>query len=72
MRLIHFYRFSLEKCGKIWKNRLFFRAALAGLGKYCIGRYGRIGVYRDNVFPIDGIAVIRPRGFPIFGHQAWA
>ena len=23
MWLIHFYRFSLEKCGKIWKNRLF-------------------------------------------------
>ena len=23
MRLIHFYRFSLEKCGKIWKNRPF-------------------------------------------------
>ena len=23
MRLIHFLRFSLEKCGKIWENRPF-------------------------------------------------
>ena len=46
MRLIHFYRFSLEKCGKIWKNRPFFRADMAGLGKYCMGGYGRIWVYR--------------------------
>ena len=46
MRLIHFYMFSLGKCGKIWKNRPFFRADMAGLGKYCMGGYGRIGVYR--------------------------
>ena len=26
-----------------------FRADMAGLGKYCIGGYGRIGVYRVNV-----------------------
>ena len=35
--------------GKIWKNmenRPFFRADMAGLGKYCTGGYGRIGVYR--------------------------
>ena len=24
----------------------FFRAATAGLGKYCMGGYGRIGIYR--------------------------
>ena len=46
MRLIHFSRFSLEKCGKIWKNQPFFWADMAGLGKYCMGGYGRIGVYR--------------------------
>ena len=35
--------------GKIWKSlekRPFFRADMAGLGKYCTGGYGRIGVYR--------------------------
>ena len=26
----------------------FYRAATAGLGKYCTGGYGRIGVYRVN------------------------
>ena len=26
----------------------FFRAAMAGLGKYYMGGYGRIGVYRVN------------------------
>ena len=28
------------------EKRPFFRAAMAGLGKYCMGGYGRIGVYR--------------------------
>ena len=28
------------------EKRLFFRAATAGLGKYSMGGYGRIGVYR--------------------------
>ena len=35
--------------GKMWKNmekRPFFRAAMAGLGKYRMGGHGRIGVYR--------------------------
>ena len=35
--------------GKMWKflgKRLFFRADMAGLGKYCTGGFGRIGVYR--------------------------
>ena len=35
--------------GKMWKNmekQPFFRAAMAGLGKYHTGGYGRIGVYR--------------------------
>ena len=27
----------------------FFRADMAGLGKYHMGRYGRIGVYRVNL-----------------------
>ena len=38
--------------GKMWKNmekRPFFRAAMAGLGKYRMGGYGRIGVYRVNM-----------------------
>ena len=33
-----------------WKNvekRPFFRAAMTGLGKYHMGGYGQIGVYRD-------------------------
>ena len=37
--------------GKMWKfleKRLFFRAGKAGLGKYCTGGYGWIGVYRVN------------------------
>ena len=32
---------NLEKCGKFW-----YQADMAGLGKYCMGGYGRIGVYR--------------------------
>ena len=46
MRLILLLGFPL---GKMWKNmekRPFFRAAMAGLGKYRMGGYGRIGVYR--------------------------
>ena len=43
------YGSILEKCGNLWKKRLFFRADMAGLGKCCMGGYGRIGVYRDNI-----------------------
>ena len=39
----------LEKCGNFWKKLPFFRADMAGLGKYCTGGYGRIGVYRVKV-----------------------
>ena len=45
MRFILFGEFTLEKCGNFWKNGLF-RADMAGLGKYSMGGYGRIGVYR--------------------------
>ena len=31
------------------KTAVFFRADMAGLGKYSTGGYGRIGVYRVNV-----------------------
>ena len=31
-----------------FEKRPFFRADMAGLGKYCTGGYGRIGVYRVN------------------------
>ena len=31
---------------KFLEKRPFFRADMAGLGKYCTGGYGRIGVYR--------------------------
>ena len=34
---------------KILEKRPFFRADTAGLGKYCTGGYGRIGVYRVNL-----------------------
>ena len=44
MRLIVSVVFSLEKNGKKWKNWPFFRVATAGLGKYSMGGYGRIGV----------------------------
>ena len=44
MRLIGSAVFSLEKCGKIWKNLLFFRVATARLGKYSTCSYGQIGV----------------------------
>ena len=29
-----------------FEKRPFFRADMAGFGKYCMGGYGRIGVYR--------------------------
>ena len=31
------------------ENLPFLRADMAGLGKYCMGGYGRIGVYRDKM-----------------------
>ena len=37
----------------MWKyleKQLFFRVDMAGLGKYCMGGYGRIGVYRVIIF----------------------
>ena len=49
MRLILFRGYFF---GKMWKNvekRPFFRAAMAGLGKYHMGGYGRIGVYMVNL-----------------------
>ena len=50
MRLILFVGYLF---GKMWKNMKkvpFFREAMAGLGKYHTGSYGRIGVYRDGFF----------------------
>ena len=32
---------------KFLEKRPFFRADMAGLGKYCMGGYDRIGVYRE-------------------------
>ena len=34
------------------EKRPFFRAAMAGLGKYCMDGYGRIGVYRVIYQPL--------------------
>ena len=48
-------RFGWFYFGKMWKNmekRPFFRADMAGLGKYCTGGYGRIGVYRVKTVAI--------------------
>ena len=45
-RLLFFVVSNLEKYGKFWKKRPFFRADMARLGKYSMGGYGRIGVYR--------------------------
>ena len=39
----------LEKCGIKKKKQPFFRADMAGLGKYSTVGYGRIGVYRVNI-----------------------
>ena len=53
MWLIHFGGWSL---GKMWKNmgkRPFFRAATAGLVKYCTGVNGRIGVYIMSISPVN-------------------
>ena len=47
-----FIRFGGFYFGKLWKfleKRPFFRADMAGLGKYHTGGYGRIGVYRVNL-----------------------
>ena len=37
---------ALGKCEHLKKKRPFFRTYMAGLGKYHMGGYGRIGVYR--------------------------
>ena len=50
--------FHLHLQEKMWENmekRLFFRAALAGLGKYRMGGYGRIGVYRVKEGDREGV-----------------
>ena len=44
-----FLVFRVFYFGKMWtflEKRPFFRADMAGLGKYCMGGYGRIWVYR--------------------------
>ena len=43
MQLVLFGGFSF---GKNMEKLMFFRAAMAGLGKYRTGSYGRIGVQR--------------------------
>ena len=48
MRFLLFGGFYFGKMWKILEKRPFFRADTAGLGKYCTGGYGRIGVYRVN------------------------
>ena len=47
-RLIFFVGFYFGKMWKIWEKLPFFRADMAGFGKYHTGGYGRIGVYRVN------------------------
>ena len=46
---------------KFLEKRPFFQADMAGLGKYCMGGYGRIGVYRVKPFVLVS--------FPYCGHQ---
>ena len=48
MQLIVCLGFSFGKLCKNMEKLLCFRGAMAGLGKYHMGRYGRIGVYRVN------------------------
>ena len=50
-RFIVFVGFYFGKMWKILEKQPFFRADMAGLGKYHTGGYGRIGVYRVN--PLD-------------------
>ena len=47
-----FILFEALNFGKMWKfleKWPFFRADMAGLGKYCMGGYSWIGVYRVNI-----------------------
>ena len=44
MRLIVSVMLSLEKCGKIWKNLPFFRAATAGWGNTARPAMARLGL----------------------------
>ena len=48
---------NLEKIWKILEKRPFLWADMAGLGKYSMGGYGRIGVYRDNTLRDSFISV---------------
>ena len=48
-RFILFVGFYFGKMWKISEKQPFFRADMAGLGKYHTGGYGRIGVYRVKV-----------------------
>ena len=45
----------MENFGK----RQFFRANMAGLGKYHTGGYGRIGVHRINLFDLSPLRCIK-------------
>ena len=51
-RFIFFVWFNFGKMWKTLEKRPFFRADMAGLGKYHTGGYGRIGVYRVKVVAI--------------------
>ena len=54
MKYERFILFVWFYFGKMWKfseKRPFFRADMAGLGKYHMGGYGRIGVYRVKKWP---------------------
>ena len=51
VRFLLFGGFYFGKMLKILGKRPFFRADTAGLGKYCTGGYGRIGVYRVSWYP---------------------
>ena len=48
------YFFGGSFFGKYWKKRLFFRADMAGFGKYCKDENDWIGVYRINIHGLLG------------------
>ena len=53
---------------EIWEKRPFFQADMAGLGKYSMGGYGRIGVYRVKVKRLmmqAGCCLLIPRTYPL-------
>ena len=66
MRFLLFGGFYFGKMWKILEKRPFFRADTAGLGKYCTGGYGRIGVYRELKVMILGSTTLHRKLYMVY------